>query len=138
MFLFGLAVFTVASAACGLAPSLEALVAARAIQAAGAAMLMPTSLALLLAAVSEAHRATAVSTWAAIGASAAALGPPVGGALVDLSWRWVFYINLPIAIIALAVGPWILNRTPQSGSGTPPDLVGAALLTVGVGAIVGA
>ena len=131
IFLIGLAIFTLASAGCGLAPSLPVLIAARAVQAIGAAMLMPTSLALLPAA----RRATAVSTWAAVGASAAALGPPIGGALVDLSWRWVFFVNLPIAVLALVAGPWLLVKTPAHGSGIP-DLLGAALLIVGVGAVV--
>lgn len=135
IFLSGLTVFTLASALCGLAPSLPMLIAARVIQAIGAAMLMPTSLALLLGAVSVARRTTAVSTWAAIGASAAALGPPIGGALVDLSWRWVFFVNLPIGVLALAVGPRMLARVPTTATGIP-DLFGAALLIVGVGAIV--
>lgn len=135
IFVLGLAVFAIASAACGLAPSLPVLVAARAIQAIGAAMLMPTSLALLLTAVSPARRATAVSIWSAIGASAAALGPPIGGALVEFSWRWVFFINLPIAALAIAFGLYLLPKTAPTSTGTP-DLVGCALLIAGVGTLV--
>ncbi|SIK40188.1 transmembrane transport protein [Mycobacteroides abscessus subsp. abscessus] len=135
VFLIGLGVFTLASAACGLAMSLPMLIAARSIQAVGAAMLMPTSLALLLVTVTPARRTAAVSTWAAVGASAAALGPPIGGALVELSWRWVFFVNLPIAVVAIAVSPWLLAKTPTTGSGIP-DLIGAALLVAGVGGVV--
>ena len=101
IFLSGLLVFTLGSAACGLSGSFVALVAARAVQALGAAMLMPSSLALLLAAFPAARRAAAVSTWSAVAAMAAALGPPVGGFLVELSWRWIFFVNVPFGLLAL-------------------------------------
>ena len=110
-------------------------VASRAVQAFGAAMLMPSSLALLMAAVPAARRAVAVSTWSAAGAMAAALGPPIGGVLVEFSWRWIFFLNLPVALAALAASPWILANTRATGTGIP-DLFGALSLVVGVAALV--
>jgi EmrB/QacA subfamily drug resistance transporter len=135
IFLCGLAIFTTGSAACGLAGSFVMLVAFRIVQAFGAAMLMPSSLALLMAAVPAARRAAAVSTWSAVGAMAAALGPPIGGLLVELSWRWIFFVNVPVGLLALAVGPWVLAKTAPAGAGIP-DLFGALSLVLGVGALV--
>ena len=135
MFLWGLVVFTTASAACGLAPSFAMLVTARVVQAVGAAMLMPSSLALLLAAVPASRRAVAVGTWSAVGAMAAALGPPVGGLLVEASWRWIFFVNVPLGLLALVAGPWVLAKSQTTGVGIP-DLVGAVMLVLGIGALV--
>ena len=98
-------------------------------------MLMPSSLALLMAAVPAARRAVAVSTWSAAGAMAAALGPPVGGLLVEFSWRWIFFVNVPVGLLALAAGPWVLAKTDATGAGIP-DLLGALSLVLGVGALV--
>jgi EmrB/QacA subfamily drug resistance transporter len=134
VFLIGVAVFTVASAACALAPSVLLLVAFRVLQAAGAALVTPTSLALLLAAFPPARRAMAVSIWAAVGGAAAALGPPLGGLLAHLSWRWVFLVNVPIGVLALLAGPRVLRESRETGSGMP-DLIGAVGLAVGVGAL---
>ncbi|MCV7422139.1 MFS transporter [Mycobacterium yunnanensis] len=135
MFLWGLVVFTLASAACGLSPSFTMLVSARVVQAVGAAMLMPSSLALLMAAVPASRRAVAVSTWSAVGAMAAALGPPVGGLLVEVSWRWIFFVNVPLGVAAFLAGTWVLAWTPATGVGVP-DLVGAVMLVLGIGALV--
>lgn len=135
IFLWGLAVFMLASPACGLADSFAMLIASRVVQAIGAAMLMPSSLALLLAAVPASRRAVAVSTWSAVAAMAAALGPPVGGLLVEISWRWIFFVNLPLGLLALAAAPWILAKTSTTGVGIP-DLFGALSLVLGVGALV--
>jgi EmrB/QacA subfamily drug resistance transporter len=133
--LWGLAVFTLGSAACGLSGSFALLVGFRVVQALGAAMLMPSSLALLLAAVPASRRAKAVSTWSAVGAMAAALGPPVGGLLVEFSWRWIFFVNVPLGLLALAVGPMVLVKTATAGAGVP-DLFGALCVVIGVGALV--
>ena len=134
-FLIGLAVFTLASAACAASPSLWALVAFRTLQAAGAALLTPTSLGLLLHAMPPQRRARAVRVWAATGALAAAAGPVVGGLLVEASWRWVFLVNLPIGLLALAFAARVVpeSRDPQPGG--LPDLAGAGLLAVAVGAL---
>ena len=134
VFLIGLAVFTAGSAACAFAPSIPLLVAFRVLQAVGAALVMPTSLALLLSAFPPARRATAVSTWAAVGGVAAALGPPLGGLLLELSWRWVFLVNIPVGLLALLIGPRVLKESRETGSGVP-DLLGAVGLAVGVGAL---
>jgi MFS family permease len=119
VFLCGLVVFTVGSAACGLSGSFVMLVAARVVQALGAAMLMPSSLALLMAAVPASRRAAAVSKWSAMSGMAAALGPPVGGMLVELSWRWIFFVNIPLVLAALVTGPWVLSDTKRPGRGFP-------------------
>ncbi|MCL2534491.1 MAG: MFS transporter [Nocardiaceae bacterium] len=132
-FLIGLALFTAASAACALAPSLWALVAFRLAQAAGAAVLTPASLGLLIASLPDARRALGVRLWAATGAAAAALGPVIGGLLVAASWRWVFLINVPIGLALL----WLAARVvPESRDtqATGVDPVAAVLLAIGVGA----
>ena len=133
-FLLGVAVFVVASAACGAATGVPMLVAFRVIQAAGAALLTPTSLGLILATSPPERRATNVRTWTAVGGLAAAAGPVVGGLLVALNWRWVFYVNVPVGLLALAVGWRRLPRVP--GHPLPaPDPLGAFLITGGVGAL---
>lgn len=134
VFLIGVAVFTVGSAASALAPSVPWLVVFRVLQAVGGALVMPTSLALLLAAFPPAKRAIAVSTWSAVGGMAAALGPPVGGLLVQASWRWVFLVNVPVGVIALIAGRRVLRESKDASSGVP-DLIGAVALAAGVGAL---
>src|SRR4051812_43002240 len=105
MFLAGLGAFLAASLACGLAPGVGALVAARAVQAIGAALLVPASLAIVLAAFPPERRAVAVSLWGAVSGLAAALGPSVGSLLVEHGgWPWAFYINLPLGAVALVYG----------------------------------
>jgi EmrB/QacA subfamily drug resistance transporter len=133
-FLAGLALFLVASAACGLAPSLEALVAARVVQAAGAALLMPTSLALLLPEFPQHERGTAIGVWAAVGGIAAAAGPPVGGLLVAASWRLVFLVNIPVGIAAGIAAVKLLRETSDATQ-RRPDLLGTAVLTASIGAL---
>ncbi len=134
LFLLGLAVFTVASAACALAPSVWTLVGARMVQAVGAAFVVPTSLSLLLAAYPPERRSYAVGVWASIGAAAAALGPPVGGLLVQVSWQWVFLVNVPVGVIAFVIGVRVLPGSDRARVGMP-DLLGAAGIVVGVGAL---
>jgi len=134
LFLIGVAVFTLASAACAVAPSIPALIAFRAVQATGAALVMPTSLALLLTAFPPHRRPMAVGVWASVGAAAAALGPPVGGLLVEASWRWVFLVNLPICVVTLLAGPRVLRESRDTSTGVP-DVLGSAGLLVGVGAL---
>jgi EmrB/QacA subfamily drug resistance transporter len=133
-FLLGVAVFVAASAACGAARSLPMLVAFRVAQAAGAALLTPTSLGLILATFPPERRQSAVRAWTAVGGLAAALGPVIGGLLVAASWRWVFFVNVPIGLIALAVG-W--RRLPHVAGqrGPRPDALGAVLVTGGIGAL---
>jgi MFS family permease len=110
------------------------LVAFRLVQAAGAALLTPTSLSLVLATASPERRQGAVRAWTAVGGAGAALGPVVGGLLVALSWRWVFIVNIPIGIAALAAGARYLPSVPGHPSPRPGAL-GAVLVTGGVGAL---
>ncbi|QMU76768.1 MFS transporter [Streptacidiphilus sp. PB12-B1b] len=132
VFLAGLAVFTTASALCALAPAVGWLDAARVVQAAGAAALMPTSLALLLDATPPAERPSAIRAWASIGGIAAGLGPVLGGLLVEADWRWVFIANVPVGAAALAVGARVLPRLRGQEQGPLPDLFGAGLLTAAI------
>jgi EmrB/QacA subfamily drug resistance transporter len=134
-FLAGLGIFIVASAACAGAPSVGALIAARVVQAAGGALMLPTSLGLMLPEFEAHERHVAIGLWAASGGIAAAAGPPLGGLLVEADWRWVFLVNVPFGIAALIVGARTLTERREIGSGRP-DLFGAAMLIVAVGALV--
>ena len=133
-FLFGVAIFTTASAACAASTSVGMLIGFRLVQAAGAALLTPTSLGLVLASYPPDGRHGAVRAWTAVGGMSAAVGPVVGGLLVAASWRWVFLVNVPVGITALIVG-W--RRLPHIG-GHPserPDPLGVTLVTAGVAAL---
>jgi len=138
VFLAGVALFTVASLLCALAPNLGLLVAARVLQAAGAAAQLPTSLGLLMAAVEPERRTHAARQWSAVGALAAVCGPVLGGLLVALDWRWVFIVNVPIGIAAVVLGARMLPHPPAREREPRPDLLGAALLTLGVATLTGA
>ena len=136
LFVWGLVWFALASAACGLAPTIGVLIAARAIQGAGAALLVPGSLAVLRASFSEEEQGQAIGAWAGLSGVTTALGPLLGGWLIAAaSWRWVFFINLPLA----AAGIWAAVRCiPESRSprGARIDVPGAALATLGLGGAV--
>ena len=139
VYVVGLVWFSVASALCGLAPSLEALVAARALQGVGGALLVPGSLALLSASFHADDRGRAVGAWSGLGGVAGAIGPFLGGWLVDAaSWRLVFLINLPLA----AVTVWVVrahvpeSRDAAAVSGGKLDVAGAAAATVGLAGVV--
>ena len=114
VFLWGLALFTIASAACGLAPTAGLLIVARLLQAVGAAAITPTSLALVLRATPRERVPIAVAIWGSMGAVAAAFGPTLGGLLVDAAgWRWVFFVNLPVCLVAIVAGRRVLERVPR-------------------------
>lgn len=134
-FLIGVTIFTLASAACAAAEGIWWLVAFRAIQAVGAAILTPASLGLVVAAMPTEIRARSVRIWAATGAVAAALGPAVGGVLVEASWRWVFLVNLPVGVLALVGGAVLLPRSRNEAAEHLPDLLGAGLLAITIGAL---
>ncbi|WP_405685953.1 MFS transporter [Streptomyces sp. NBC_01387] len=128
-YLYGFVVFTAASAACGLAPSLGVLVAFRVVQAAGAAMMQANSVALVAGSAPRAKMRTALGVQAAAQALGLALGPTVGGLLVStLGWRWVFGINVPIGVIALVAGHYLLPRTRNRRRTAGFDWPGLALL----------
>ena len=103
VFMLGLVIFTFASLACALGADLWVLIAFRCVQAIGAAMLIPSSLGLVLTTMPPARVKRSVRVWAVSGAAAGAIGPVVGGLLTSLSWRWIFLINLPIGITAIVV-----------------------------------
>src|SRR3954452_2719348 len=134
MFFVGVWTFLAASTVCGLAPSVEMLVAARVVQAAGAAILVPTSLALLLPEFPLEQRATATALWGATGGIAAAAGPALGGVLVEATgWRWVFFVNLPIGLPALIPARRLLRDSRAPNPGPLTDILGIVLLVAGVG-----
>jgi EmrB/QacA subfamily drug resistance transporter len=138
-FLAGLVVFGIASLGCAVAPDLPALIACRALQAAGAAALMPTSLGLALSVFPSHQRGTAVGVWAGVGAVAAGSGPVLGGLLVESSWRWIFLINVPVILATLAAGVAILPRRSNVRVGQRPgwhiDGVGTFLVLGAVGLV---
>ena len=134
-FIAGLIVFALASAWCAFAANVWLLVAARIVQAAGGALLMPASLGLLLAAAPAARRAGAIRGWTSVGGLAAALGPVIGGGLVSVSWHWVFLVNVPVAAAALLASPRVLPAAPPSGETEHPDVVGAVVFTAAIGAL---
>ena len=131
MFVAGLALFTAGSAAAALAPGIGWLIAARAVQGVGAAVLMPLTLTLLSAAVPPARRGLALGVWGAVGGLAIAMGPLVGGAVVEgASWQWIFWLNVPIG---LALLPFARTRLTEShGPATRLDLPGLALASTGL------
>lgn len=134
-FLLGLGLFTAASAGCAIAPSLWTLVGFRLVQAAGAAILTPASLGLVLAAFPGKDGARAVRIWAASGAVAAAAGPVIGGALVQANWRLVFLVNVPVGIVALFASGRLLLESRDPNATRLPDLASASLLATAIGAL---
>jgi EmrB/QacA subfamily drug resistance transporter len=129
----GLTVFIAASAACGLAPNLPALIAARLLQGAGAAAMMPSSLTLIREAYTEhAARARALALWSIGGAVAAAAGPIAGGALSLATWRWIFFINIPVGLITLAVVGAVAHSPRRT---VPFDLIGQVAAVAAMGAL---
>lgn len=134
-FLLGVGLFVLASAACAAAPSIAFLVGARAVQGLGAALLLPSSLGLLLPEFPPERRHIAIGVWAAVGGVAAAAGPPLGGLLVQAGWRWVFLVNVPVGLAGLLAG-WRVLREIRHPDSEPPDVLGAALLSAGVAALV--
>jgi EmrB/QacA subfamily drug resistance transporter len=133
-FLAGVVIFTVASALCAAASNVGLLIAARALQGVGAAVMIPSSLGLLLAAYPPERRAGAVRAWAAVTGASAALGPVVGGLLVEADWRWVFLVNVPIGIGAFLIGRRLLPaHAPERGP--LPDLLGSLWLAAAIGAL---
>ncbi len=136
VFIFGVVVFAVASVWCGFAPSIESLIVARAVQGAGAALLVPGSLAVLSASFPDSERGRAIGTWSGFTAMTAALGPVLGGWLVEhRSWRWIFFINVPIAILVVVIALFRVPESRNEGMNRKLDWPGAVLATVGLGAI---
>lgn len=136
VFLGGVALFTAASAGCGLAANIGQLIAARALQGLGAALLVPGSLAIISSSFREEERGRAIGTWSGFSAITAAIGPVLGGWLIErFSWRAVFFINLPLAAIVIVISLW---RVPESSAETrdPLDWWGSLFAAVGLGTLV--
>ena len=136
VFLIGIAVFAFASAACGLAANIHQLIAARALQGLGAALLVPGSLAIISSSFSEDQRGRAIGTWSGFSAITTAIGPVIGGWLIEhVSWRAVFFINIPLAVLVIIISLW---RVPESSDPESAglDWLGAALAALGLGALV--
>jgi EmrB/QacA subfamily drug resistance transporter len=136
IFIYGVLLFAAASVGCGFADSISLLVLARGAQGVGAALLVPGSLALISASFPVGERGRAIGTWSGFTAITAAIGPVLGGWLVDhASWRWVFFINLPLAVLVIGITLWRVPESRNDGMSSKLDWQGALLATVGLGAI---
>jgi len=137
VFAAGVAVFTIASLACGLATNAAWLIAGRALQGIGGALLTPGSLAIITASFADVRRARAIGTWSAVTTMTAAIGPVAGGWLIEhASWRWVFFLNLPLAAAVLAMTAWHMPESRDETAVGRLDYAGAALATIGLGGLV--
>ncbi|MGD0360761.1 MAG: MFS transporter [Bryobacteraceae bacterium] len=137
IFASGLALFSVASAWCGLAPNIGQLIVARGVQGIGGALLVPGSLALISAGFSKSERGRAIGTWSGFTSITAAIGPVLGGWFTQHgSWRWVFFINLPLGVVALTLTLWKVPESKASADGQPFDWTGGLLAAMGFGGIV--
>ena len=136
IFLYGVLLFAIGSSWCGLATSITYLIVARGLQGIGAAFLVPGSLAIISASYTKDERGRAIGTWSAFTAITAAIGPVLGGWLVEnASWRSVFFINLPLAIIVILLSLWRVPESRDEAASKSLDWQGAALATFGLGAI---
>jgi EmrB/QacA subfamily drug resistance transporter len=134
VFAAGLIAFGVGSALCAASSSLGLLIAARVLQGAGAAAVTPTSLGLMLPSIPPRRRAAAIGGWAALGAVGAASGPPLGGLLTELSWHWIFIVNVPLAVIALIGTYRVLPEIRDPAKPPLPDLIATIMLVAAVSA----
>ena len=135
--LAGTGLFTLASVAAAISPNVELLVLCRVVQALGSSLIIPSGAAIVYREFPLPKRGLAVTSWAAIGAVGAAAGPSLGGLLIDLgSWRWAFWLNLPLGAVALTVVAFVIAETPADTSVRMPDAASSVLLTVGIGAAV--
>ena len=128
LFLIGLGIFTVASFAAGIASGSAELIAARAVQGLGAALVTPTTLAIITATFpGKRERAAAIGVWSAVGALALAVGPLLGGLISQhLSWGWIFYINVPVGLATMALGAWAISESREAAAPRRLDLPGIA------------
>ncbi len=136
IYVVGVSIFAAASAACGFASSINELIIARSVQGVGAALLVPGSLAIISSSFDEKSRGKAIGTWSGFTAITTAVGPVLGGWLVEhASWRWVFFINLPLAVAVVAISLWRIPETSRTSVGRV-DWLGAILVTAGLGGLV--
>jgi EmrB/QacA subfamily drug resistance transporter len=132
LFVGGLALFTLGSALCAVAPTIETLVAARVLQGIGAAALTPNSLGLVLPMFPAEKRSTVIGAWAGIGAVGASIAPPLGGLLVEVSWRLIFIVNVPLGLIAIVLALRLAPEVRDARATRLPDVAGIALLVASV------
>jgi EmrB/QacA subfamily drug resistance transporter len=143
MFIAGLVVFTLASLACGLAPNAGFLIGARAVQGVGAALMNPATLSIITATFPPKERGQAIGIWAGVSALALAIGPLIGGLIVDnINWHWIFYVNVPVGVVGILVSRWVIAEsrdTSHEQSIDFPGLVtsGGALLALSYALIEG-
>src|SRR5712691_190860 len=137
VFAIGVILFSAASAWCGFAPNIGQLIAARALQGIGGALLVPSSLALISVSFPSEERGRAIGIWSGFTSITAAIGPVLGGWFVQhASWRWVFFINLPIALVVVMLTLWRVPECGAKNEGLRLDWPGALLTTLGLGGIV--
>jgi EmrB/QacA subfamily drug resistance transporter len=137
IFNIGVVIFTVASALCGFAVNIEQLIGARALQGIGGALLVPGSLALISSSFDEDKRGKAIGTWSGFSAMTTAIGPVLGGWLVEnISWRAAFFLNLPLALAVLLISMWKVPESRDKNHHGHLDYLGAALATIGLGGVV--
>ena len=137
IFSMGAALFALASVWCGAAPNVGQLIVARAVQGVGGAMLVPGSLSIIAASFAEARRGQAIGTWSSFTSITAAIGPVIGGWLIErVSWRAVFFINVPLAVVVLLISFWRVPESRNDAGADKPDWLGAALATIGLAAVV--
>ena len=136
MFVAGVATFAVASGVCGIATDIRQLIIARSIQGVGSALMVPGSLTIISASFDEKSRGQAIGTWSAFTAITTAIGPVLGGWLIEhASWRWVFFINVPVAVTVIAISFWRISESRGAAVGRV-DWLGAFLVTAGLGGLV--
>jgi EmrB/QacA subfamily drug resistance transporter len=125
MFIAGLVVFTLASLACGLAPSAGFLIGARAVQGVGAALMNPATLSIITATFPPKERGQAIGIWAGVSALALAIGPLIGGLIVDnINWHWIFYVNVPVGVVGIIVSRWVIAESRDTSHEQSIDLPG--------------
>ncbi len=137
IFVCGVALFALASAWCGLAPNVNQLIVARSVQGIGGALLTPGSLAIISASFSDKQRGQAIGTWSGFTGITSAVGPVLGGWLVEqASWRWIFFLNLPLAVLVLGIAFWRVPESRDEAGAKQLDWWGALLVTLGLGGVV--
>jgi EmrB/QacA subfamily drug resistance transporter len=137
IFCLGASLFALASIWCGVAPGIRQLIVARAVQGVGGALLVPGSLAMIRSSFPEQKRGKAIGTWSGFSAITAAIGPVFGGWLIEhVSWRAVFFINVPIAIVVVLISYWRAPESRVDSGGKQQDWLGAVLATAGLGGVV--
>jgi EmrB/QacA subfamily drug resistance transporter len=137
IFALGVAVFAIASVWCGLAPNVQQLIIARGVQGVGSALLIPGSLAIISASFTKDQRGGAIGLWSGFTAITSAIGPVLGGWLIEnFSWRWIFLINIPLALIVLGISFWRVPESRDEEAASNLDWWGALLVFVGLGGVV--